>query len=68
MEQASAQELPELNEWLELLEHKSVSQVRSLLLDPGERATRLRQSLPFLEVLTETERIELLQRVNDDAR
>jgi DNA-binding transcriptional ArsR family regulator len=68
MEQASARERPELNEWLDLLETKSVAQVRSLLLDPGERATRLRQSLPFLEVLTETERIELLQRVNDDAR
>ncbi len=68
MERASAQEQRELNEWLEILEHKSVTQVRSLLLEPGERATRLRQSLPFLEVLTETEREDILQRVSDDAR
>jgi hypothetical protein len=68
MEQASARERPELNEWLALLEQKSVAQVRSLLLDPGERANRLRQSLPFLEVLTETERREILQRVSDEAR
>ncbi len=67
MERASAQELRELTEWLDVLEHKSVTQVRSLLLDPGERATRLRQSLPFLEVLTETERQDILQRVNDDS-
>jgi hypothetical protein len=68
MERASAQEQRELNEWLAVLEHKSVTQVRSLLLESGERATRLRQSLPFLEVLTETERKDILQRVNDDAR
>lgn len=68
MEKVSARELPELNEWLELLEHKSVGQVRSLLLETGERATRLRQSLPFLEVLTETERRKILQRVSDEAR
>ena len=68
MERASAQELHDLNEWLDVLEHKSAGQVRSLLLEPGERATRLRQSLPFLEVLTETERQNLLQRVRDDAR
>ena len=68
MERASAQEQSELSEWLDVLEHKSVTQVRSLLLEPGERATRLRQSLPFLEVLTETERQDILQRVSDDAR
>ena len=67
MEQASAQELHELNEWLDVLEHKSVTVVRSLLLEPGERANRLRQSLPFLEVLTETERKDILQQVRDDS-
>ena len=68
MERTSAQELHDLSEWLDVLEHKSVTQIRSLLLEPGERATRLRQSLPFLEVLTETERKDILQRVSDDAR
>ncbi len=65
---ASARERHDLKEWLDLLENKPVSQVRRLLLDSGERATRLRQSLPFLDVLTETEREQILQRVSNDTR
>ncbi|MEN8145014.1 MAG: helix-turn-helix domain-containing protein [Gemmatimonadota bacterium] len=66
-ELASAREQHELDEWLELLEHRSAAQVRSVLVDPGERATRLRQSLPFLDVLTETEREEIVERVDHEA-
>lgn len=64
---ASEREAHELSEWLDVLEHKSTAQIRRLLLDPGERGVRLRQSLPFLDVLTESERRSVLQRVNDDA-
>ena len=68
MERASDREKHDLSEWLHILEHKSASQVRRLLLEPGERATRLRQSLPFLEVLTETERNDILRQASDDTR
>jgi len=68
LESASAQESHELREWLDVLEHKSVAQIRGLLTDPGERAVRLRQSLPFLDVLTESERSRILKRVSDDER
>ena len=56
----------DVQEWLSILEHKSVAQIRSLLTDPSERGRRLRQSLPFLDVLSETERSEILRRVNGD--
>lgn len=66
MKLAPDREQDELGEWLDLLENKSFNQVRRVLLDPGERSTRLRQSLPFLDVLTETERNEILERLNDE--
>lgn len=47
-----------VREWAELLE-KSWHQIRSLLLDPGERGRRLRQSSPFCGVLTPHERWEI---------
>jgi len=68
LESASAQEAHDLREWLEVLEHRSVNQIRNLLLDPDERGIRLRQSLPFLHVLTESERSVALKRADDDAR
>ena len=66
MKRASVHEQQELGEWLDLLEHKSVNQVLYVLLDPGERSTRLRQSLPFLDVLTEAERNEILRRASNE--
>jgi len=59
---ASPGERHELKEWLDLLENRSAAQVGRLLVDHGERAARLRQSLPFLDVLSESERAELLAR------
>lgn len=53
-------------EWLDILEHESPAAVRRLLVDPGETATRLRQSLPFAEVLSDSEREELLRDARDD--
>lgn len=58
---ASAAERRELLEWKGLLENTSVAQLRKFLVDPGERATRLRQTLPFLDVLSKDERGRLLQ-------
>ncbi|MGB5674463.1 MAG: winged helix-turn-helix domain-containing protein [Gemmatimonadota bacterium] len=68
LKSASAHEGHDLTEWLDVLEHKSTNQIRKLLLDTGERGIRLRQSLPFVNVLTESERSSILQRVHDDAR
>lgn len=55
-------------EWLDILEHESPAAVRRLLLDPGETATRLRQSLPFTDVLSDAEReaLEREARNNDE--
>ena len=58
---ASAAERKELIEWKRLLESTSTAQLCKLLVDPGERATRLRQTLPFLDVLSKDERDQLLQ-------
>lgn len=53
---ASPQQAVELVEWDHLLTTTSVPRLRRLLVDPGPRATRLRQSLPFLDMLTTQER------------
>lgn len=44
-----------LSEWEDILSGP-VDQVMQLLMDPSERATRLRQSSPFCGILTEAER------------
>lgn len=53
-------------EWLDILEHESPAAVRRLLVDPGETATRLRQSLPFTDVLSDAEREELMREARND--
>lgn len=53
-------------EWLRLLEEKSVAYVRRLLLDPGEEATRLRQSMPFVAALSNSEREQLRNRIEHE--
>ena len=60
LHQASAHERHELEEWRHLLDTASPARIRRLLIDPGERATRLRQTLPFLGVLTTDERDAIL--------
>lgn len=52
---------PALREWRRILTQLSISQVQALLSEDTERADRLRQSLPFVEVLSPSERAELLQ-------
>jgi hypothetical protein len=57
----------ELREWQHILDTTSLPRLRRLLVDPGERATRLRQSLPFLDVLTAEERETVLESTVDTA-
>lgn len=56
MKKASVGERQELEEWRRLLSTASPARIRKLLTDPGQRATRLRQTLPFLEALSKAER------------
>ncbi len=66
MRDASPRERNDLDEWQRLLERLSVQQLRNFLVHSGERATRLRQSLPFVEVLSNDERHSILENTNDD--
>jgi hypothetical protein len=63
LEAASNQERHELREWKRILESMSPSRLQKFLLDTSERATRLRQTMPFLSVLTADEREEILAKV-----
>lgn len=56
LSRASASERKTLEEWDRILATSSVAKLRRLLVDPGARATRLRQSLPFLDALSPSER------------
>jgi hypothetical protein len=53
---ASPGERRELQEWDRILRTMSLPRLRRFLVEPSERATRLRQSLPFVGVLTPAER------------
>jgi len=61
MRTASPGERKELQEWNRLLRSGSERRLRQLLTDPGQRATRLRQTMPFLDVLTPEERDQVLE-------
>ena len=61
MHTASAGERKELKEWDRILRSGSTTRLRQILTDPGPRATRLRQTLPFLDALTREERDRLLK-------
>ena len=56
MPEASAGERIELREWETVLRAASLPRLARLLVDRGPQATRLRQSLPFVDVLTAAER------------
>lgn len=60
LENASPRERHDLDEWARLLDGASETRIRQLLVDPGERATRLRQTLPFLDALSPEERREIV--------
>lgn len=61
MRTASPGERKELKEWDRVLRSASPRRLQALLTDPGPRATRLRQTLPFLDALTRDERDYLLK-------
>jgi hypothetical protein len=50
---ASASERKELDEWRSILRTSSPARLRRVLTDPGERSTRLRQTLPFIGIFSE---------------
>lgn len=50
---ASPAERKELDEWRRILRSTSPTRLRRILTDSGQRSTRLRQTLPFLGVLSE---------------
>lgn len=64
---ASSGERRELAEWDRLLRSASPARLRRFLVDPGERATRLRQTLPFLGLLTEEERRQALDSASGES-
>jgi hypothetical protein len=62
---ASDQERHELLEWASILRSMSSTRLYHFLKDPGERASRLRQTLPFLDVISPKEREDILKALND---
>lgn len=54
----------DLEEWQRLLDRLSLQQIQAFLREDSERADRLRQSLPFVEVLSAPERKRLLEAVS----
>jgi len=54
----------DLEEWKHMLNRLSVQQIQTFLREDSERADRLRQSLPFVEVLSAPERKRLLEAVS----
>ena len=63
--EASAGERQELEEWARLLSTLSSAQLRKFLVEDSERATRLRQSLPALQLLSPTEADAVLHSESD---
>jgi DNA-binding transcriptional ArsR family regulator len=59
MKEASPNEQRTLREWERILTSRSTVNIMRLLRDPGERATRLRQSLPFVGAIAEALRKQL---------
>jgi len=62
LESADNRESHQLGEWRRVLSILSVRQIQALLTEDTERADRLRQSLPFLNVLSTGERAELVKK------
>ncbi|MFN2565627.1 MAG: hypothetical protein ABR499_11580 [Gemmatimonadaceae bacterium] len=62
---ASPRERRELQEWARILATMSPGRLQRFLVEPGERATRLRQTLPALGLLTPAERDAVLASTSD---
>ena len=50
-------------EWLQILETQSLDQIQFILTSDDENSTRLRQSGPFWDLITEEERLEIYHRI-----
>lgn len=61
---ASAGEQRELEEWTRILAMPA-SRLQRFLVEPSERATRLRQTLPFLDLLTPADRAAIINDGRD---
>lgn len=62
----STSEALTLKEWSDILDGYSAARIRRLLVARDERATRLRQSMPFLPILDPRERADLIAHVRDE--
>lgn len=65
---AAPGERKEMEEWAAILETMPPARLQKFLVNRGERATRLRQSLPFLGALTPAERTTLLHEASNEQR
>jgi hypothetical protein len=65
-QRASPRERRELREWLRILSTMSPARLRAFLIEDSERATRLRQSLPALNLLSGAERQAVLRSRTDE--
>jgi DNA-binding phage protein len=65
-QRASPRERRELREWLRVLSTMSPARLRAFLIEDSERATRLRQSLPALSLLSVAERQAVLRSRTDE--
>jgi hypothetical protein len=63
---AGARERRDLTEWIRILSTMSPARLRRFLVEDSERATRLRQTLPALNLLSPAER-EAVVRSETDA-
>lgn len=61
LEEVSPQEAKDLREWRRILGELSIQQIQALLREESERANRLRQSLPFVGILSAETRRRLLE-------
>jgi hypothetical protein len=66
LKDAAPHEQHVLREWIRVLDTTSLPRLRHLLADTGERGTRLRQSLPFLDLLTAEERAKAIADADAD--
>jgi len=64
-DKASPGERRELTEWMRILSTMSSARLRRFLLDDSERAIRLRQSLPALNLLSPAERQAVIRSQTD---
>ena len=62
---ASPSEQRELLEWTRILATMPPSRLQRFLAEPSERATRLRQTLPLLDILSPAERATVLASTSD---